>query len=88
MTVQMTGEDEKALEAMAGDAASLLREGAAGKWSVIGPGRPAVGKRRDLHYRMIYVKCPRLSLLIGLKNRLEEWAKDRTEAGFVQFEIR
>ena len=90
MTVQLSSREEEQAETLSKEAARLLSGYQRNKrvLSVIGPGKPAVGKKKDIYYRLLYVKSESLSLLIQMKDELEEWAAARKENIYLQFEIR
>lgn len=74
LAVLLSCENEQLLEV----AASYLKEYAckAGKGrqvQIIGPASPYVGKVNDVYRRMIYLKAEQDELLIGMKNKLEQY---------------
>ena len=90
MTVQFSSPHEEEAKGKAEEAAEILSRLVEGTETatVIGPSSPAVGKRKDIYYQMLYVKEKRLELLIRLKDRLEAWAAGKQGEFYIQFDIR
>lgn len=86
LAVLLSGEDEQLLEV----AAHYLKEyackiGAVHSVSIIGPTSPYVGKVNDIYRKIIYLKAEQEELLIGMKNKLEQYID--VNSGFQKMRI-
>ena len=53
--------------------------------SVIGPASPGIDKIKDVYLRVIYIKAERYELLVGIKDRVEQYIE--INSGFDRMRI-
>ena len=57
---------------------SLIREKYVGirKLAVVGPSEPAISRIKDMYRRVLYIKHQDYSVLVDIKDYIEDWLRD------------
>ena len=85
LAVLLTGEDEQLLETAATYLKVYAERVGKGQVQLIGPASPYVGKVNNVYRRVIYVKHAKYEVLIGMKDKLEQYIE--MNSGFSKLRI-